>query len=121
MTEDDLRRFAQSLQSLWGVDVLLLLYREPAKAWTIATITRQLRSTEALTRGIVARLERQGLVAQQPDGTVRYVADGPTLKSLVERLSRLQAERPSTLVRDIYGAPNETLQDFSDAFRLKKD
>lgn len=121
MIEPDLTLFAQSLQSLWAVDVLVLLQRERERLWHIDGITRELRSNPSLIREIVARLERLRLLSRQADGSVRYAPADDVLDGLVERLVKLRRERPLALVREIYGAPNEKLQSFSNAFKLKKD
>jgi hypothetical protein len=119
--DDDLAQFVQSLQSLWAVDVLLLLYRERAQSWTVEAITRELRSSAPLIREIVIKLERGDLVSRQADGALRYGASTAALEDLVTRLDRLRNERPLALARELYRAPNDKLQTFSDAFKLKKD
>lgn len=101
--------------------MLFLVYRERDRPWTIEAITRELRSSEPLIRDVVDRLERGALVARAPDGTIRYAPADALLDALVVRLDRVRIERPQALVREIYGAPNEKLRTFSNAFKLKKD
>jgi len=118
---DDLAGFAQSLQSLWALDLLTLLHRDPARRWTVDALTRELRSTGSLVREIIANLEHRGLLARDADGSVRYQASTPELDDLVGRLIQFCAARPLALMREIYSRPNEKLRIFSDAFKLRKD
>lgn len=120
MLESDLTLFAQSLRSLWTVDVLLLLQRERERRWSVEAITRELRSNPSLVREILGRLERLGLLAYDNEGHARYAPATDALDDLVKHLGKLQSERPLALAREIYGEPNDKLQTFSNAFKLKK-
>ncbi|HUA52138.1 MAG TPA: hypothetical protein VMB81_08235 [Candidatus Sulfotelmatobacter sp.] len=121
MISEDLATFAQSLQSLWALDLLTLLHRDRARRWTVDALTRELRSTESLIREIITTLERRGLLARGADGSVRYQPSTAELDDLTGRLIQCCAERPLALVREIYSRPNENLRIFSDAFKLRKD
>lgn len=121
MIADDLIQFAQSLRSVWALDVLNLLYRERARHWTAEDLTRELRSNEDLISEIITRFERCGVLARGSDGSLRYQPSTPALDELIGRLVQYYAERPLALTREIYRTPNEKLRIFSDAFKLRKD
>lgn len=121
MISGELAELVRSLRSLWAIELLLLLYREPERCCSIDDLVRELRSNAQLVGDVVALLERIGIVARQADGAYRYQAATPTLAALVGDLTRLHAERPLALAREIHGTPDDKLRAFSDAFKLKKD
>jgi hypothetical protein len=43
------------------------------------------------------------------------------LDHAVGQVERVYAERPSAVVKAILSAPNDKIQSFADAFRLRKD
>jgi len=118
---DELAELVRSLRSLWAIELLLLLYREPERSHTIDDLVRELRSNAQLVGDVVALLERIGMIARQAGGAYRYQAATPAVAALVGNLARLHAERPLALARVIHGTPDDKLRAFSDAFRLKKD
>lgn len=121
MIPEDLSDFARSLRSLWAIELLLLLYRDPGRAWSADDLVRELRSSALLVAEVIALLERMEVVHREPDDRYRYRPATPELGELVVRLDRLHAERPLSLAREIHTSPNEKLRAFSDAFRLKKE
>ena len=121
MIPDRLAELVRSLRSLWAIELLLLLHREPGRSWTIDDLVRELRSSTQLVGDVVALLEQLGAVSRQADGAYRYQAATPELAALVSELDRLHAERPLALARAIHGTPDDKLRAFSDAFKLTKD
>lgn len=112
----------QSLRSLWAVELLLLLSRDPRRRWSIDDLVVELRSSRSLVDGLLSRLHEIGLVERHnDDGAYRYRPSTPELEALVVELAALHAERPLAIAQELHGAPNEKLRAFSDAFKLKKD
>lgn len=109
------------MQSLWALDVLNLLYRHCPREWTVADITRELRSSEALIDNTLALLKSRGVVARDGQGKARYQPADPVIDTLVARLMDLYKVRPRTLVDLIYSDANRKLRILSDAFRIKED
>jgi len=118
---EDLAHFARSLQSLWALDLLSLLYRQRDRTWTVAALTRELRSTERFVRETVAMLEGRQVLTSGPDDGVAYHPGTPAIDDLVGRLIEFYRLRPSALSDAVYSLPNERLRLFSDAFKLRKD
>lgn len=121
MISAELSQFVHSLHSLWSIELLLLLHRDPERRWSIDDLVIELRSSRSLVDGILSRLHPMGLVERQSDGSYKYREASPALASLVDQLDGIYAERPLALVQEIHGEPDENLRAFSDAFKLKKD
>ena len=54
-------------------------------------------------------------------GRIRFEASSPALDQLVHELEAAYARTPLAVVKEILAAPNQQIQSFADAFRLKKD
>jgi hypothetical protein len=120
--DDDLREFLRhSLRSVWNIELLLWLFRSPARSWRPADLVRELRASDFVVSEGVAGLQRAGLVAAAPDGAYRYAPASPALDRLVQQLEQVYRERPTAITRALFAASDEKLQTFADAFRLKKD
>jgi hypothetical protein len=118
--DDLLRLIRGSIKSVWTLDVLLLMRRE-AKSWPVDELARELRGNRTLVHDVLSALARAGLVAADDDGNYRYRPASEEADAMVGRLERIYIERPLALIKEIVSAPNEKIQSFADAFRLKKD
>ncbi len=95
--------------------------RSPERAWTPREIDRELRSSELVVAGALARLIAAGLVIEESEGRFCYRPARPDLSDLVDTLARFHAEFPFAVVQAILAAPNQQIRTFADAFRIKKD
>lgn len=109
-----------TVKSVWALDLLVLVKSAPNQRWTVTTLNDRLRASTSLVEEILATFTRQGLVVLDAEGTYRYHASGET-DALASELTRLYAERPLAVIKEIVSAPNEKIHSFVDAFRLKKD
>jgi hypothetical protein len=121
IAEPVLRFIRSSIKSVWTLELLLVMRRAAGRAWTIDEITNEMRSNRTLVSDIVTALIKDGLIEEQASGVFRYRPANAELDELVQQLDRLYAERPLALIKEIVSAPNERIQTFADAFKLKKD
>lgn len=120
MLDDDLLAFIQgSIPSVWALELLLLLRREPERSWATEELARELRATERLVSDQAAALQTAGLVACSD--RCGYAPAAPRLDELCARLETVYRQRPGQVIRAIMARPNEKLQIFADAFRLRGD
>jgi hypothetical protein len=120
VTDDDIFAFVRaSVRSVWALELLLLLRRDPGRAWSPDELVRELRGSPAIVAEELAGLQRAGLVAAEPDGRFRYGPQAPRLDELAAGVQRMYAAKPMAIVKAIMAAPNDKLRIFSDAFRLK--
>jgi hypothetical protein len=122
MIPDDVLRFIRgSIKSVWTLDVLLLLRRGRTRSWPLDELTGELRGNRTLVHDVLSALAKAGLVETDDAGNYRYRPSDAEADALVGHLERIYVERPMALIKEIVSAPNEKIQSFADAFRLKKD
>ena len=120
--DSDLLAFIRgSLRSVWNVELLLCLRNHQSRSWQPAELVRELRASDFVVEDGLASLRAAGLVSPDAPGTYRYLPASPELDRLVGQLEREYRQRPHAVTRAIFSGPNDTLQTFADAFRLKKD
>jgi hypothetical protein len=120
--DDDLREFLrQSLGSVWNIELLLLLQRDPGRTWRSDELVREMRASDLVVNQGITGLQQAGLILPEPGGMYRYAPASPQINQLVEQLKRVYRERPSAVTRALFSAPSDQLATFADAFRLKKD
>jgi hypothetical protein len=110
-----------SVKTTWALDLLLLVKSSPARLWSIGELMSRLRSSPPIVEDALRTFLRLGLMTEESGGCYRYVSTNVELDVIVSELVRLYAERPLAVIREIVSAPNDKIQSFVDAFRLKKD
>jgi predicted transcriptional regulator len=121
MSEDGILNFAAvSLNSVWALELLLVLKRDPARTWDADEIIRELRSSEGVVAEALGNLMTARLAAKNESGRYRYQAAAAGLDEMVAELEKLYATKPTAVIRAIVTAPNRKLQILSNAFRFKE-
>jgi hypothetical protein len=124
MPEDiraDLRDFiVNEIGSISELELLLLLFQEPQKAWNAQEAAKALYTAEDATAALLDRFRVRGLAAVDSDGAYTFAARSPELQQLVADLAELYQSRRVTVINLIYAGPVQKLQSFADAFRLRK-
>lgn len=117
-TEADLVIFVREhVRSVWAVELLLLLRRDPARCWSPAELVRELRASNSLVADNLDRFLASGLVAPEAD-CFRYVPASPMLEELCAQLEAAYRERPVSVINMI-ARPADPLQSLADAFKFK--
>lgn len=109
-----------SFRSVWSLEVLLLLKREP-RAWTGDEIVTALRASDLIVSQSISALGDAGLVVTDAAGCTEYRPSHGDSARLVEEAERLYAQSPDAVRRLILNASSSGLAAFADAFRLRKD
>jgi hypothetical protein len=121
LLSENLQQFIRTtVGSAWALELLLLMSREPHQLRSADDLNRELRGSMGLVREILARFADAGLV-QEEGGAYRYAPASPELAGLVRELESEYAARPLTVFKAIIASPNEKIQTFADAFKVKKD
>jgi hypothetical protein len=120
LSEDVLRLLRSSIKSVWSLELLLLLRRRRGTPSQIDWLATETRSSEIVVTDALAALVAAGLV-EQADGGFVYAPKPSDLDYLVHQLETAYAERPTAVVKAIISAPSDKIQNFANAFRLKKD
>lgn len=108
MNEDEILQFVRDhVPSNWALELLLLLHRERASAWTCEALVRELRATLMLVMQNLAVLVQAGLVAETDDGRYAFRPRTPALAALVGDLAALYAQKPVTILKAIFAPSDE--------------
>jgi hypothetical protein len=121
LMNSDLIEFVEtSFGSVWSLELLLLLFRDPQRHWTYGELVHELRSSEVVVAQSVERLMAAGLAVAEADGAVRYGPASREQDGLVAQLDEEYRKTPAAIRRLILQNPVEKLRTFADAFKLKK-
>lgn len=118
--DEDLSRFiTSSFSSVWSLELLLLMKREP-RAWPRDELIKAMRASELVVSGALDSLVTGGLASISEQGAV-YMPVSQAVATLVDEAERLYALKPDTVRRMIVGSAASGITAFAEAFRLRKD
>ena len=118
---EDIASFVSgSFRSVWALELLLLLKREPGQH-AVAELVGMLRASDLVVRQALRDLVAAGLVAVDEQGQANFAPASTDLAALADGAEELYARRPDAVRRLIVSGSARGLAAFADAFRLRKD
>jgi hypothetical protein len=118
----ELRQFvAKYVRSVEHVEVLRLLSTAPIRSWNVGTVFRQVQSSEKSVAECLEGFLKAELLVSETAGSYCFAPKDPSLAKAVAELASAYRERRVTIIELIYGKPADALQDFSDAFKFRKE
>jgi hypothetical protein len=126
MTEDpipnDIRQFIlRCIDSVAQLEALLLLRANPQENWNTVSISKRLYISEQETAPLLTNLCDQGLVVLNELTEVIYQPASAELSQMVDSLAAIYARHLVPVTNLIHSKPRSRMQEFADAFRLRKD
>lgn len=120
MADDtDLAAFVREhVRSVWAVELLLVLKRDPDRAWRPEALVAELRASASLVVDNLQRFERSGLAMHDDAGEWRYAPANPVLARLADQLEAAYRERPVAVI-NLIAAPPDPIQGLADAFKFR--
>lgn len=119
-SDQDLLQFiTSSFRSVWALELLLVLKRDP-RIWPRAELVTTMRASELVISNALDSLLTAGLASVEEEGA-RYMPVSQEVADCVERSERLYAARPDAVRRAIVSGSAGGVTAFADAFRLRKD
>jgi hypothetical protein len=119
--DPDLAAFVREhVRSVWAVELLLVLKRDPERTWPPAELVRELRASTSLVNDNLQRFERSGLAIRDAGDVWRYAPASPLLAQLVDELEAAYRERPVSVI-NLIAAPPDPVQGLADAFKFRGD
>jgi hypothetical protein len=105
------------------MEALLLFRNESQEAWTVESLARRLYIDENQTAAIVNRLCAEGfLVVQTSDlAQYQYAPSSQDLRQQVDRVCAIYTKHLVPVTNLIHSKPKTRVQEFADAFRLRRD
>lgn len=117
-TEQFLR---DNFKSVWSLELLLYLAREPDRSFLPGELVEVLRASHGIVEKSVAALIAAGLIVLEDASGVRYAPASPDLRDLVTQVRDEYGSRPDAVRRVIVSGAASGASAFADAFRLRKD
>ena len=119
----EVRQFVlDHIDSIEQLEVLLTVSKE-LRTWTVAQVQEEIRTDIDSARNRLQGLEQQGFLQKQTTGTkVTYLYNPKNveLRNEVERVRESYREHRFGVINLIIAKPNDLIQTFADAFRIKK-
>lgn len=109
----------EHMRSVWAVELLLLLRRDPERCWRADALVAELRASANLVQDNLAAFERSGLAICNDAGEWCYAPANPVLDDLASRLEAAYRERPVSVINLI--ARPDPIQGLADAFKWRGD
>jgi hypothetical protein len=118
----ELQRFiAKYIRSVEALEVLCLLHEDPTKTWRVPEVLHRIQSSANSVAGCLEEFRLAGLLTKDAEEHYRFA---PGEKDFVERvpmLAKTYRERRVSVIECIYAKPSDPIQDFANAFRLRKE
>ena len=109
----------EHMRSVWAVELLLVLRREPGRRWSVDGLVAELRASTNLVLDNLTAFERGGLAVRGDDGSWCYAPANPVLDDLSSRLEGAYRHRPVAIINLI--ARPDPIQGLADAFKWRGD
>lgn len=117
-----LRQFiTRYVSSVEQVEVLCLFSATPEKSLTSSAVFRVIQSSEKSVAACLRAFVKEGFLVEDPPGEYRLTRQNPELVNVVGEMAKAYRERRVSVVEAIYQKPSEGIQNFADAFKLRKD
>jgi hypothetical protein len=121
---DDVKQFIlERIDSIAQLEALLLLRGSPQEDWAPNAVAKRLYIGEQEASVMLQRLCADGfLIASAEKSLVyRYQVRSPELEQMVNRVAALYSMYLIPVTNLIHAKPRTRVQEFADAFKLKKD
>lgn len=116
--DPDLAAFIEAaIPSVWALEALIVLKRNPEIVWATDDLVSEMRASTTLVTDCILVLQRAGLVIEQA-GSVQYAPASPALAALADALQDAYRQRPVAIVNMITARRSDPLKGFADSFRL---
>ncbi|HET9942070.1 MAG TPA: hypothetical protein VFR05_01940 [Terriglobia bacterium] len=114
----------EKIDSVAELEGLLILRTNPAEKWTSHKLAERLYVDEQRTAELLTNLCTKGLVTVQGDEKVReysYLPESPDLAAMVDELAYFYSKHIVPVTNLIHFRATHRVQQFADAFKLRKD
>ena len=121
VTPEDARQFLlRHIESIAQWEGLLLLRAAPARTWTAAEAARHLYIGEDEAAGLLARLAGHDMLSAGASGYA-YAPATPELAAMIDTVADLYSRYLIAVTHIIHSRPKSRVQEFANAFRIRKD
>jgi predicted ArsR family transcriptional regulator len=120
---EDVEQFIlKRITSVAQLEALLLLRSNDQVDWSVDAVAKRLYVRGKLAREILRRLMEEGfLIAGSGRSLYRYQPTTSELREIVDRLAESYSKHLLPITNIIHSKPQTRVQEFADAFKLRKD
>jgi hypothetical protein len=121
---DDVRRFLlKRIDSVAHLEALLLLRDNPDMEWSQPAVAARLYLEPEEVAPLLSRLCADGFImrTESPEVQFRYRPSSSELAALADRVAAEYAKHLVPITKLIHDKPRLRVQEFADAFKLRKD
>lgn len=121
---EDVRRFLlKRIDSVAHLEALLLLRENPHTDWPVTAVAARLYLEPEEVVPLVARLCDDGFIVatDAPVVQYRYRPSSAELSAIADRVAQEYAKHLVPITKLIHDKPRLRVQEFADAFKLRKD
>lgn len=111
----------ECIESVSQLEALFAFYKTPGEQWTVASLSKELRSNETSAARQIMHLVKFGFIKQIDEQHFIYSPSTDKLSADVENLHRTFQEKSVAVIAYLYEKPTDKLKGFADAFKIKKD
>lgn len=119
MSEKAALAFARSLESIWSLELLIILKNNPEKCWLADELERELRGSALVVREGLDVLARLGLAAAASSRQWRYTPASAVLDNIAGDLVQLYATKRISVINAIHASATDRMRSFASAFKIK--
>jgi|ERR1051325_5112386 DNA-binding IclR family transcriptional regulator len=121
---DHIRRFIlKSIDSIAQLEALLLLRSRPQEKWSVEAVAKRLYISDQETSDLLGRLSAEGFIRledNEPD-LYQYQPESAELDQVVDQVAEIYSKHLVPVTNLIHSKPRTRIQEFADAFKLRKD
>jgi hypothetical protein len=110
-----------SFRSVWSLELMLLLQREPTRCWQPDELVSELRGSRTLVDQSVLALLAAAFIFTDGEGRICYRPATPEIDRLARATADAYRRKPDAVRRVILTGSGHKLHMLADAFRLKGD
>ncbi len=112
----------QRLTSVDQIDIVLLLMRDPSRAWTAPEVATTVGTAPESAAMRLFLLASSGIIVFEASGIPRYRYGGsdPATHALLIELADVYASDRGAIAALVDAPPPDPVRSFADAFKLKK-
>jgi hypothetical protein len=119
----DVRNFLMAnIDSVAELEALLILRRDAHYKWSCGMLAEQLYISQQDTAAVLAKLVQRGLVSMEElqPAVFQYHIRNDELAQVVNHVAEVYTKYLIPITNFIHQKPRQSVQDFADAFTLKK-
>lgn len=118
---EDVRQFIlRNISCVAQMEALLLLRADPQLTWDDAAIVRRLYIDRKEAETLLSEMKQRGFLAAN-GSSYRYAPQTPELSDMLERVADFYKRYLLPVTHLIHSRSKSRVQEFADAFRIRKD